>query len=186
MWNISLGCQFCSKSHKRSRSTKHHELLTMEEMKSNQAPQAIAEKMRCSKHKQDENAVDEKQKIKRDLNRVKERKTRVTEGIVNLMKFNESLEAKKKSTISQILRHFDELTKAMGNRKQEMVEKATSLTNSKQKQVHAQLEILQMALVSCESSTEFTEQALKNGNDVQIYIEHGEIHFTFLRATKNS
>ena len=84
------------------------------------------------------------------------------------MKFNESLEAKKKSTVSQIHRHFDELTKAMGNRKQEMVEKATSLTNSKQKLVRAQLEILQMALASCESSIEFTEHAFKNGHDVQI------------------
>ena len=192
-------CQFCSESHKRSRSTKHHELLTMEEMKHNQAPQTIAEKMRCSKHKEEmiklfcktcqtticrdctivdhqghkygfveEVAVDEKQKIKSDLNRVKERKTRVREGIVNLMRFNQSLEAKKKSTISEIRQHFDELTKAVGNRKQEMVEKATYLTNSKQKQIHAQLEILQMALASCESSIEFTEQAFKNGNDVQI------------------
>ena len=192
-------CQFCAVFHKRSRSTKHHGLLTMEEMKSNQSPQTIAEKMRCSKHKQEiiklfcktcqkticrdctivdhqghkygfveEVAVDEKQKIKRDLNRVKERKTRVAEGIQNLMKFSQSLEAKKKSTISEIRRHFDQLTKAMGNRKQELVEKATSLTNSKQKQVHAQLEILKMALASCESSIEFTEQAFKNGNDVQI------------------
>ena len=192
-------CQFCTESHKRSRSTKHHEVLTMEELKSNPAPQTIAEKMRCSKHKEEmiklfcktcqtticrdctivdhqghkygfveEVAVHGKQKINEDLGRVKERKTRVVEGIWNLTKFNESLDAKKKSTISEIHQHFDELTKAMEYRKQEMVEKATSLTNSKQKQVCAQLEILEMALASCESSIEFTEQALKNGNDVQI------------------
>ena len=192
-------CQFCSVFHKRSRSTKHHEVLTMEELKSNPAPQTIAEKMRCSKHKEEmiklfcqtcqtticrdctivdhqghkygfveEVAVEEKQKIKRDLDRVKERKTRVAEGIFNLMKFIESLEAKKKSTIFEIHQHFDDLTKAIGNRKQEMVEKATSLTNSKQKQLRAQLEILQIALASCESSIEFTEQAFKNGNNIQI------------------
>ena len=171
----------------------------MQELISNPAPQTIAEKMRCSKHKEEiiklfcktcqtticrdctivdhqghkyefveEVAVDEKQKISEDLNRVKERKTRVVEGILNLKKFNESLDAKKKSTISEIHQHFDELTKAMEYRKQQMVEKATSLTNSKQKQVRAQLEILEMALASCENSIEFTEHAFKNGNDVQI------------------
>ena len=192
-------CQFCTESHKRYRSTKHHELLSMKKLKSNPAPQTIAEKMRCSKHKEEmiklfcktcqtticrdctivdhqghkygfveEVAVGEKQKINQDLNRVKQRKTRVVEGIVNLRKFNESLEAKKKSTISEIHQHFDELAKATEYRKQEMVEKATSLTNSKQKQVCAQLEILEMALASCKSSIEFTEEAFKNGNDVQI------------------
>ena len=185
-------CQFCTESHKRYRSTKHHEVLSMKELKSNPAPQTIAEKMRCSKHKEEmiklfcktcqtticrdctivdhqghrygfveEVAVDEKQKINEDLNRVKERKTKLVEGIANLTKFNESLDAKKKSTISEIHQHFDELTK-------EMVEKATSLTNSKQKEVRAQLEVLEMALASCESSIEFTEEAFKNGNDVQI------------------
>ena len=192
-------CQFCTESHKRYRSTKHHELLSMKKLKSNPAPQTIAEKMRCSKHKEEmiklfcktcqtticrdctivdhqghkygfveEVVVGEKQKINEDLNRVKQRKTRVAEGIASLRKFNESLEAKKKSTISEIHQHFDELAKATEYRKQEMVEKATSLTNSKQKQICAQLEILEMALASCESSIEFTEQAFKNGNDVQI------------------
>ena len=192
-------CQFCSESHKRYRSTKHHELLSMKQLKSNPTPQTIAEKMRCSKHKEEmiklfcktcqtticrdctivdhqghkyefveDVAVHEKQKITEDLNKVKDRKTRVVEGIANLTKFNNSLEAKKNSTISEIHQHFDELAKATEYRKQEMVEKVNSLTNSKQKQVSAQLEVLQIALASCESSIEFTEQAFKNGNDVQI------------------
>ena len=44
-------CQFCVDFHKRSRSMKNHELLTIEEMKSNPGPHRIAEKVRCSKHK---------------------------------------------------------------------------------------------------------------------------------------
>ena len=44
-------CQFSTESHKRSRSTKQHEMLSMEEFKSNPGPQKIAEKIRCSKHK---------------------------------------------------------------------------------------------------------------------------------------
>ena len=192
-------CQFCVESHKRSRSTKHHELLTMEELKSNPGPQKIAEKVRCPKHKEEviklfcktcqiticrdctivdhrqheygfvEEVIDEKKKhLQSNLDEVKQRKGRVVDGIVNLKKFNESLETNKKSTISEINHHFDQFVKAVESRRTEMVEQATSVTNSKQKQIHAQLEVLEVALASCDSSIEFTERAFKNGNDVQI------------------
>ncbi|CAB4041300.1 tripartite motif-containing 45-like [Paramuricea clavata] len=192
-------CQYCSEFHKRSRPTKHHELVTMEQLKSNAGPQNIAEKMRCPKHKEEviklfcktcktticrdctivdhqghkygfveEVAVEEKRHLQRNLNEVKQRKGRIAQGIVNLKKFNEGLETKKTSTISEISRHFDQLLKAVESQKGEMMEKATFFTNSKQKQIHAQLEVLEVALASCESSIEFTEQAFKNGNDVQI------------------
>jgi hypothetical protein len=192
-------CQFCTEFHKRSRSMKHHELVTMEQLKSNPGPQNIAEKIRCPKHKDEviklfcktcqtticrdctivdhqghkygfveEVAVEEKRHLQSNLNEVKQRKGRVAQGIANLKKFNEGLEAKKTSTISEISQHFDQLVKAVESRKREMMEKATSITNSRQKQIHAQLEVLEMALASCESSIEFTEQAFKNGNDVQI------------------
>jgi hypothetical protein len=116
----------------------------------------------------EEVAVEEKRHLQSNLNEIKQRKGRVVEAIVNLKKFNESLEAKKTSTVSEISQHFDQLVKAVESRKREMMEKATSITNSKQKQIHAQLEVLEVALASCESSIEFTEQAFKNGNDVQI------------------
>ena len=192
-------CQYCTESHKRSRPTKHHELVTMEQLKSNPGPQNIAEKIRCPKHKEEviklfcktcqtticrdctivdhqghkygfveEVAVEEKRHLQSNLNEVKQRKIRVVQGIVNLKKFNESLEATKTSTVSEISQHFDQLVKAVESRKREMMEKATSITNSKQKQIRAQLEVLEVALASCESSIEFTEQAFKNGNDVQI------------------
>ncbi len=192
-------CQFCVESHKRSRSTKHHELLTMEELKSNSGPPKIAEKIRCPKHKEEviklfcktcrtticrdctivdhqqheygfvqDVAVERKQHLQSNLDKVKQRKGRVVDGIVNLKKFNGSLEAKKKSTISEINQHFDQFVKAVESRRTEMVEQATSVTNSKQKQIHAQLEVLEVALASCDSSIEFTERAFRNGNDVQI------------------
>ncbi len=120
----------------------------------------------------EEVATEEKQHIQENLDEVKQRKGRVVQGIVNLKKFGECLEAKKNSTISEINQHFDDLGKAVAesieSRKNEMVEKATSLTDSKQKQIRAQLEVLEVALASCESSIEFTEQAFRNGNDVQI------------------
>ena len=192
-------CQYCTESHKRYRSTKHHKLFSMEELKSNSGPQTIAEKIRCQKHKEEviklfcktcqtticrdctivdhrqhdygfveEVASREKKHLQSNLNEVKLRKVRVWQGILNLKKFNEGLEDKKNSTISAIIRHFDELIKAAELRKREMIQKATSLTNAKQKQIRGQLEVLEVALATCKSSIEFTELAFKNGNDVQI------------------
>ena len=192
-------CQFCTESHKRSRSTKQHKLLTVEELKSNPGPQKIADNIHCPKHKDEivklfcktcqtticrdctivdhrqheyafveEVAVEKKQHLQSNLEKVKERKEKVIQGMVNLKNFYESLEAKKKSTIAEISHHFDQLAKAVESRKVEMVEQATSLTNGKQKQIHAQLEVLEVALASCDSSIEFTERAFNSGNDVQI------------------
>ena len=113
-------------------------------------------------------AVEKKQHLQSNLEEVKERKERVVQGLINLKKFNESLEAKKMATVSEIEHHFDQLVKAVESRRMEMVEQATSHTNLKQKQIHGQLEALEVALASCDSSIEFTERAFKSGNDVQI------------------
>ena len=192
-------CQYCTESHKRYRSTEHHKLLSMEELKSKPGPQTIAEKIRCQKHKEEviklfcktcqtticrdctivdhrqheygfveEVASSEKEHLQSNLTQVKQRKGRLVLGIANLKEFNKNLEDKKNSTISEINKHFDELVKAAEFRKREMVQKTTSLTNSKQKQIRAQLEVLEVALATCESSIEFTELAFKSGNDVQI------------------
>ena len=192
-------CAYCTDFHKRSRSMKHHGLSTMEEIKSNPVSHKIAEKARCSKHKDEiiklfcrtcqttictdcividhqghkygflEDVAEEvKQKIRQNLKEVKQKKERVVEGIVNLEKFKENVETKKKSTISEINQHFDEFVRSVELKKIEMVEKATSIANSKHKKLDAQLEVLQVALASCESSIGFTERAFESGNNVQI------------------
>ena len=192
-------CQYCTDFHKRSRSMKHHKLLTMNELKSNPGPQSIAEKIRCPKHKDEiiklfcktcqtticrdctivdhqghkygfveEVAAEEKEKINVNLHEVKQRKDRVVEGIELLKRFLENLEGRKMSTVAEVTQHFQELLKATESRKNEIVEKATALTNAKQKQIQAQVEVLEVALASCNSSIEFTERAFKSGNDVQI------------------
>ena len=186
-------CQFCPESHKRSRSTKRHKILTIDELKSESGPQKVAEKLRCSKHEDEvtklfcktcqtticrdciivdhrehkyefvkDVAVEEKQKMIQNLDKVKQRKCRVAQGVVALKEFNERLETLKNSTILEINEHFSELTKAVELRKTEMVVKAVSIANSKQKQIQAQLEALEVALASCESSIEFTQQAFNN------------------------
>ena len=192
-------CQFCTDSHKRYRSTKHHELYTMQELKLNARPQKIAETIRCTKHKEEviklfcktcqiticrdctivdhrqheygfveEVAVEEKKHLQKNLKEVEQRKGRVVQGIVDLRNFNERLDKRYLSTVSEINRHFDFLAKAVELRRREMMKKATLFTKAKQKQIRTQLDVLEVALASCESSIEFTEQAFKNGNNVQI------------------
>ena len=194
-------CHYCTDFHKRSRSMKNHKLLTIEELKSNpdniaekmRCPKHKEElvKLFCktcqvttcrdctiADHRQhefgfvEEVAAVEKQVLLFNLNEVKERKDKVMEGIANLNKFNDILEVKKTSTISEIKQHFGELvknlTELIESRKKDMIEKATMLTNLKKKLINAQLEVLEMALASCESSIEFTEGAFNNGDDVQI------------------
>ena len=116
-------------------------------------------------------AAEEKQHLQQNLNEVKQRKARVVQGIINLKEFDKILEAKKDSTISKINNHFDELTKSLAESficlKNKMMAKATSLSNSKQKKIDTQLQVLEVALASCENSIEFTERALNNGNDIQ-------------------
>ena len=116
----------------------------------------------------EEVAFRKKQHLQSNLNEVKLRKRRVVLGIANLEKFSVYLEDKKNSTISEINKHFNELVKAAESRKREMVQKATSLTNAKQKLIRGQLDVLEVSLATCKSSIEFTELAFKNGSDVQI------------------
>ena len=192
-------CHFCTESHKRSRPTKHHRLTSIQELKASAGPASVAEKLRCSKHKEElvklycstcqaticrdctivdhqghkygfieDVALQEKHKLQTNLNEVKQRKVRVQQGITNLRRFDEDLLAKIKSVFAGINQHFDELTKVVEAKRGELVQKASALTSSKLKQIQAQREQLEMALASCESSIEFTEQAFKNGNDVQV------------------
>lgn len=90
------------------------------------------------------------------------------QGIRNIKDFAKRVEEKNQLTITEISEHFDGFIEAVEYQKKKMIEKSTMLTNLKQKQIHSHLEVLEVALASCENSIEFTEQAFKNGNDVQI------------------
>ena len=109
-----------------------------------------------------------KSELKKLLDEVKERKIEVSKGLTNVIEREESVTARNESTVADIKKYFENLGKILDVKKNELVEKATILKDSKQKQLHAQREQLEITLASCESSSEFTEQAFKNGNDVQI------------------
>ncbi|XP_028401629.1 tripartite motif-containing protein 45-like [Dendronephthya gigantea] len=113
-------------------------------------------------------AVGQKDILKRNMNEVQQRKATLQRAIASLRQFDQSLVEENALVVAQITSHFDELTRIMMAKNNELVLKAKSITSMKRKQVQAQIEALEVALTSCNSSIEFTEKAFKNGNDVQV------------------
>ena len=191
-------CKFCTDAHKIFRDTKDHILKSISELKASPPSmiaetvrctkhKAEVVKLYCTTcqaticrdctivdHRQhDFSFVKDVAKEKKDellhlLEEVKERKAQVSEGLAKISKREKSLNKRNKSTVAEITEYFDNLSKVVDVRKNELVEKATALKDAKQKQLHAQREGLETTLASCENNIEFTEQAFKNGNDVQL------------------
>lgn len=192
-------CSYCSEFHKKSRSTKHHVLTTLQELKSAASPISVAEKIRCKKHKEEliklycktcqsticrdctivehrthdygfiEDVADlQKEMLMQNVNEVKRRQVTLQRGIVCLKLFDQSLVQENAVVVAQVTSHFEELQRICLLKKNELLSKAISTTNQKRKQLQAQIEALELAFASCKSSIEFTEKALKNGNDVQV------------------
>ena len=113
-------------------------------------------------------AVVQKEILKQNMNEVQQRQATLQRGIASLKLFDQSLADENAVVIAQVTSHFEELQRVVVSRKKELLLIANSLTNTKRKQIQAQIEALEIALASCKSSIEFTEKAFKNGNDVQV------------------
>lgn len=113
-------------------------------------------------------ASEKKDELLKLLEQVTERKTVVSSGIINITERRKSVSARNESTVAEINKYFENLAKMLDVRKNGLIEKATSIEDSKHKELQAQQEQLEITLASCESNIEFTEQVFKNGNDVQL------------------
>ncbi len=85
-----------------------------------------------------------------------------------LKKMEEIVNGSSDATVQKINQYFEGLGSMVENRRNEFLEEATAVKSAKLKQLHLQQDELELNLGSCDSSVEFTEQAFKNGNDVQI------------------
>ena len=190
-------CEFCVNSHKRFRDTKHHNIITLDEVKESGAS-VIAETTYCPKHEGEialycttcqkticrdctfvdhrehdwsfvKDVIEEKKAgVEQLVDEVKTKKTEVNAAIEEIMKTEENLEAQTGETVREINQYFENIFKTLVMRRNQLIEEANSLKCSKLKQLHAQREELEMTLASIESSIQFTEQAFKNGSNVQI------------------
>ena len=191
-------CQFCTDAHKRFRDTKDHIPKSISELKESPPSMIAETvrctkhkdeivKLYCTTcqaticrdctivdHRQhnfsfvEDVAKEKKDELLHLLEEVKERKAQLFEGLANVSEREKSLDARNESTVAEITEYFENLAKVLDVKKNSLIEKATALKDAKQKQLHAQREGLETTLASCESNIEFTEQAFKNGNDVQV------------------
>ena len=92
----------------------------------------------------------------------------ISTGITNISEIEERVSARNESTVAEINKYFDNLAKMLDFRKNELIEKATLMKDSKHKQLQVEREQLEITMASCATNIEFGEQALKNGNNIQI------------------
>jgi hypothetical protein len=102
------------------------------------------------------------------VGKVKQKRSETAESLEYLKKMEEIVNGSNESTVQKIKQYFADLVSVAENNQNEFLEEATAVKNAKLKQLHLQREELELNLGSCDSSIEFTEQAFKNGNDVQI------------------
>ena len=191
-------CQFCTESHKRSRDTKSHTLNTLDELKESDAPviaetvrcqkhegeviklycktceETICRDCTIVDHRQHDYvfARDVSQEKKDELlqlvGQVRQKRSEMADGLECLKKMEEIVNESNESTVRKINQYFADMGSIAENKQKDFLEEASTVTSAKLKQLHLRREELELNLGSCNSSIEFTEQAFKNGNDVQI------------------
>ena len=191
-------CQFCTDAHKRFQDTKDHILKTISELKASAPSTFAETvrctkhkdevvKLYCTTcqaticrdcaivdHRQhnfsfvEDVAKEEREELQNLVEEVKKRKKEVSEGLQKVKERQQSLSKRNESTIAEINKYFENEIKTLDVKRNELIKKSKTLDDEKQKQLFAQREGLETTLGSCESNIEFTEQALENGNDVQV------------------
>ena len=191
-------CQFCTESHKRSRDTKTHTLSTLDELRESDLPviaetvrcqkhedeviklycktcqETICRDCTIVDHRQHDYVFardvsqEKKDELLRLVGEVKQKRSKMAESLEYLKKLEEIVNESNESTVPKINQYFNDLVSVAKSKQNEFLEEATAVKNAKLKQLHIQREELELNVGSCDSSIEFTEQAFKNGNDVQI------------------
>lgn len=113
-------------------------------------------------------ALEEKDEMRNILERVKNRKDELSERLSNVLKNEESLMMKKESVIPEIINYFEELSRIVEKRKNELVNEVTYLTNARLKELTGPREHLELILASCTRSTECAENAFATEDDTRI------------------
>ena len=191
-------CQFCTQSHRRSRDTKTHTLDTLDELRESDTPviaeticcekhegeiiklycktceETICRDCTIVEHRQHDYVFardvsqEKKDKLLILVEEVKQNRSEMIECLEYLKKMEEVVKESNGSTTEKINQYFEKLVSEAENKKKSFLEEATDVKNAKLKQLHLEQEKLELDLGSCNSSIDFTEQAFKNGNDVQI------------------
>ena len=191
-------CDFCVKSHKRMHTFKHHQIVSLEEVKSG-GPKALVKPMLCEKHQGEtlklfcqfcdkpicrdctiidhqgheylfvaDAATKEKEYVKQLLDKTKAKVPILSTGVKSV----EEMEKRVQMNITVVTQDIDDLKnkqfRALEETFANLKHEAKIIGQAKMKQLQAQREGLMIALASVSNSVEFTERALKDGSDVEV------------------
>ena len=196
MHKISLSVLYTNP--RRSRDTKTHTLDTLDELRESDTPviaeticcekhegeiiklycktceEKICRDCTIVEHRQHDYVFardvsqEKKDKLLILVEEVKQNRSEIIECLKYLKKMEEVVKENNGSTTEKINQYFEKLVSEAENKKESFLEEAADVKNAKLKQLHLEQEKLELDLGSCTSSIDFTEQAFKNGNDVQI------------------
>ena len=191
-------CDFCVKAHKRMHSFKHHQIVSLEEVKSG-GPKGLVKPVYCEKHRgetlklfcqscdkpicRDCTIVDhqghkylfvtdavakEKKFVKELLDKTKAKAPILSTGIKSVEEMEKRVKAKETAVNKDIDAFMNKNVRILEEKRASLKHEAKRISQSKIKQLQAQREGLMIALASVKNSVEFTERALKDGSDVEV------------------
>ena len=191
-------CDFCVKAHQRMHNFKHHQIISLEEVKSSGSA-VLVKPVHCEKHRgetlklfckscdkpicRDCTIVDhqghkylfvadavakEKESVKQLLVKAKAKAPFLSTGVKSV----EEMEKRVQVNVTAVTEEIDSLKNKQVRALEEIFanlkHKAKTIGQAKMKQLQAQREGLMIALASVNNSVEFTERALKDGSDVEM------------------
>ena len=191
-------CDFCVKAHKRMHNLKHHQIVSLEEIKSG-GPKVLVKPVYCEKHQGEtlklfckscdkpicrdctivdhqghkylfvaDAAAKEKESVKQLLDKTKAKVPILSTGVKSV----EEMEKQVQMNVTAVTQDIDDLKnkqfRALEETFANLKHEAKIIGQAKIKQLQAQREGLMIALASVNNSVEFTERALKDGSDVEV------------------
>ncbi|KAJ7392719.1 hypothetical protein OS493_010372 [Desmophyllum pertusum] len=102
------------------------------------------------------------------LSETKTKASALKEALDGVSEMERNVHSHAEQTVQEVINCFEELTTRLNTRCEELIHDIEELKKSKLKSLEIQQGELEIALVSVQSSVEFTERALENGSEVEI------------------
>ena len=191
-------CEFCTQAHRRGRGTSSHGVVSIEEAKKmgsvavtkpslcnehdgellklfcETCDEAICRDCTIVKHREHHYTfvkdafAKNKKSVVEILSKTKGQAGSLKKAIDGVSEMRRSVDLNANQTVQEVLNCFLKLSACLNARCEELIHDVEEIKKVKQKSLEIQQEELEAALGSVQSSVEFTEKALENGNEVEI------------------
>ena len=191
-------CEFCTQAHRRGRGTSSHGVVSIEEAKKmgsvavtkpslcnehdgellklfcETCEKAICRDCTIVKHREHHYTfvkdafAKNKKSVVEILSKTKGQAGSLKKAIDGVSEMRRSVDLNADQTVQEVLNCFLKLSACLNARCEELIHDVEEIKKVKQKSLEIQQEELEAALGSVQSSVEFTEKALENGNEVEI------------------